>query len=208
MVDIESVTLGLLRLYGPLALLLFTFLESSMLFPFLPSEIVVPAAAAVLITDPASFLVFVTAAGAGGTVGAFVPFSVFHDTRVGRAAWLRDHLRISDERVERGQQWFQKWGQSSVLWGRFLPVLRSVISIPAGVANMDWRRFGVLTAVGTVAFYAAAGAVVYYGRRESLFTAVAAAATNRPALAVVAVLALVGLVLVGRTWVQRRNSPE
>jgi formate hydrogenlyase subunit 3/multisubunit Na+/H+ antiporter MnhD subunit len=73
---------------------------------------------------------------------------------------------------------------------------------------MDWRRFGVLTAVGTVAFYAAAGAVVYYGRRESLFTAVAAAATNRPALAVVAVLALVGLGLVGRTWVQRRNSPE
>ncbi|MFC6939555.1 DedA family protein [Salinirubellus sp. GCM10025818] len=198
MQDVTAVALEAVRLYGPLALCLFTFLETSMLFPFLPSEVVVPAAAAVIITDPVSFLAFLVAAGVGGTVGAFLPFYVFSDTRVGDNDWLRDHIHVSAQRLERGEAWFRRWGQSSVLWGRFLPVLRSVISVPAGLAGMSPIRFGAFTAVGTVAFYAAAGGVVYYGRQRSLFAAALDAASARPGLAAVAALAL--LALGGLVW--------
>lgn len=203
MVGLTEATLRLVRLYGPPALAVFTFLESSMLFPFLPSEVVVPVAAAVLITDPASFLVFVIAAGVGGTVGAFVPFYVFHDTRAGGADWLKDRITVSDAHIERGQDWFRDWGQSSVLWGRFLPLLRSVVSIPAGLAGMRPGRFGVLTAVGTVGFYATAGAIVYYGRQQSLFAAVIGFATDRPVLTAVGGLSLLVLGLLIRSWSRR-----
>ncbi|SFL06993.1 membrane protein DedA, SNARE-associated domain [Halogranum rubrum] len=198
--DLTSTAVRLLRLYGPFVLCLFTFLETSMLFPFLPSEVVVPAAAALLVTDPLSFLVFVTAATVGGTVGAFVPFYVFADTRVGRASWIRARITVSEGRIERGQRWFRERGQSSVCWGRFLPVLRSVISIPAGLANMDPQRFVAYTAIGTAAFYAATGAIVYYGRQQSFFATAVEFVSSRPLVAVVGLAALFGLGYVGRRW--------
>ncbi|MFC6826636.1 DedA family protein [Halopelagius fulvigenes] len=202
MVDPTDVALRFVRLYGPLALLLFTFLETSMLFPFLPSEVVVPVAAALIITDVTSFLVFVLAAAVGGTVGAYVPYYVFRSDRVGGSGWIRDRVNVSEERIERGREWFQRWGRSSVLWGRFLPALRSVVSIPAGLAGMDSRRFGAFTAAGTVGFYAATGGVVYYGRQQSLFSAAFAVAADRPALVAGAILAL----LVVGVAVRRRSS--
>lgn len=205
MVGLTEVTLQFVRLYGPLALAVFTFLETSMLFPFLPSEVVVPVAAAALITDPISFLIFVMAAGIGGTVGAFVPFYVFHDTRAGGADWIKNRVTVSDKRIERGQEWFREWGQSSVLWGRFLPMLRSVVSIPAGLARMRPMRFGVFTAIGTVGFYAAAGAIVYYGRQQSLFAAAFVFATNRPVLTAIGVLSLLAIGLFIWIWSHHEN---
>jgi len=195
----------LLRLYGPLALLLFTFLETSMLFPFLPSEAVVPAAAALLVTDVPSFLVFVGAAGVGGTVGAFVPFYVFHDTRIGDNGWLQRHIHVSDERIERGEAWFRRWGRSSVLWGRLLPVLRSVVSIPAGFVDMRPLRFGAYTAVGTVLFYAATAGVVYYARERSLFATAIAVATERPLAAAVVAGTVVGVAVLLWRWSRQRG---
>jgi membrane protein DedA with SNARE-associated domain len=203
--ELSGVALGLVRLYGPLAVCLFVFLETSMLFPLLPSEVVVPAAAAVLVTDLPSLLVFVLAGGVGGTAGAFVPFVVFSDPRIGATGWLGDRIAVSEERIERGQAWFRRWGESSVLWGRFLPVFRSVISIPAGLARMNPARFGVFTAVGTAGFYAATGALVYYGRRQSLGAAVVAFATDRPGLTAVGILVFLGIALVVGGLRRRRN---
>jgi membrane protein DedA with SNARE-associated domain len=203
--DLTTAVLDAVRLYGPLALALFTFLETSMLFPFLPSEVVVPAAAALLVTDLTSFLVFVAAAGLGGTVGAFVPYYACYRTRLGETGWLRDRIRVSAGRIEQGRMWFRRWGESSVLWGRFLPVLRSVISVPAGLARMEPVRFGVFTGVGTVGFYAATAALVYHGRRASLFTAVVELAVDRPVLTAVGLLALLGVGFVGGRWVRRHE---
>lgn len=203
--DLTTTALQLVRLYGPLGLCLFTFLESSMLFPFLPSEVVVPAAAALLITDITSFFAFVLAAGIGGTVGAFVPFYVFHGSRIGGSGWIEDRLSVSDEQIDKARTWFQRWGQSSVLWGRFLPALRSLVSIPAGLVHMEPMRFGAFTAIGTVGFYAATGGVIYYGRQQSLFAAVFTVATNRPVLSTVGFLTALGIGLLIRSWIHRRN---
>ena len=208
MVDLTAVALRFVGLYGPLALCLFTFLESSMIFPFLPSEVVVPAAAVLLINDPTSFLSFVIAASVGGTVGAFVPFYVFRDTRAGETDWIRDRIAISDEHIERGRAWFRRWGRSSVLWGRFLPALRSVVSIPAGLSEMKPTKFGVFTAAGVVGFYAATGGVVYYGRQQSLFTAAFGVATERPGLTVVVLLTLLGIGLLVRRWSRRQRLSD
>lgn len=205
MVDVAELALHFVLLYGPLALFCFTFLETSMLFPFFPSEVVVPAAAALLISDFTSFLVFVLAATVGGTVGAFVPFYVCRDTRIGEFNWLENHITISDEQLNRGEKWFRRWGQSSVLWGRFLPVLRSVISIPAGFANMNSIRFGIYTAIGTVGFYAATGGLIYYGHHQALFAAMVTFATTRPAITTVVICTLLGLGVLVRRWVHLRR---
>ncbi|WP_408957018.1 DedA family protein [Natrinema sp. 74] len=204
-IDFGSTMLRFIRLYGPLALLLFVFLETSMLFPFFPSEVVVPAAAALLISDPLSFVVFVAAATVGGTVGAFVPYYAFRGPGSRGLGRLRDRINVSEDTIDRGRRWFHRWGASSVFWGRFLPALRSVVSIPAALAGMTRLRFGVYTAAGTVLFYAAVGALVYYGRQRSLFAAVWTAAVDQPLVTAVIVLAAV---TVGLWVVQRSRQGE
>jgi membrane protein DedA with SNARE-associated domain len=200
---LTDTTLDLIRLYGPLALCLFTFLESSMLFPFLPSEVVVPAAAALLVVDATSLAVFVAAASLGGVVGAYVPYLVFSSAGRTDPAGLAEWIRVSPERVAQGRRWFRRWGQSSVCWGRFLPVLRSVVSIPAGLAGMTPLRFGVYTALGTVGFFAATGAIVYYGRQRSLFSAATAYAAANPIETAAVTLLLLTAALV---WVRVRHG--
>lgn len=206
--DLTATALRLLQVYGPLALAAFAFLESSMLFPFLPSEVVVPAAAALLVGGVPSFLAFVAAASVGGTAGAFVPFYVFRDTRLGERDWLQRWLHVPEDRLERARTWYRRWGQSSVCWGRFLPGLRSVVSIPAGLADMTSTRFGAYTAAGVTGFYAATAGLVYYGRRRSVFAASVDLAADNPVATALVLLALLGLGVVAGRVLRGRRAGE
>lgn len=205
MVDLTSTALGLIALYGPLAVATFTFLESSMLFPFLPSEVVVPAAAALLVTDAGSFVTFVGAAGGGGTVGALLLFYAFYGPDGRRADGIREWLRLSEDQLERSRRWFLRWGASSVLWGRFLPGLRSLVSIPAGIFGMHPVWFTVYTAVGTTGFYAAVAAAVYGFRQRSLFAALRGFAVGRPVLSSLAAAGALAVVVLS-TLLYRRSG--
>lgn len=195
MAEFTATALRLIQLYGPLAVATFTFLESSMLFPFLPSEIIVPAAAALLVHDSSSFIVFVGAAGIGGTVGALVLFSAFYGPGSRMIDRLRDVIQFSDETLERSRQWFLRWGAFSVLWGRFLPGLRSIISIPAGLFRMNPVWFGIFTAIGTIGFYTIIAALVYFVQEQSLLRGIRILAADRPILVALIFGGILGLTL-------------
>jgi membrane protein DedA with SNARE-associated domain len=62
-----------------------------------------------------------------------------------RGKWFH----LSHERLERAERWFQKWEDWAVLVGRVTPVARSFVSIPAGVFEVPFRRYVVLTAIGS-----------------------------------------------------------
>lgn len=161
--NLGQIALDLVSRYGYLALVVFTFLEASLLFPLLPSEVVLPGAAALLVDGPVTFGLFVASVAVGTTAGSLFAYHVFGEC--GRAA-LASHggwLRLSEDRLERSARWFHRWGQSSVLWGRLLPVLRSVVSVPAGLAGMARWRFTVYTAVGALLFGAAVAGLVVTG---------------------------------------------
>lgn len=155
--------LRLVSQYGYLAVAAFTFLEASLLFPFLPSEVVLPGAAALLVDGPVTFALFVAAVVVGTTAGSLFAYHVFGER--GRAA-LEDYGRyvhLSEGGLERGCRWFRRWGESSVLWGRLLPGLRSVVSVPAGLAGMARWKFTLYSAVGALTFGAGVAALVVTG---------------------------------------------
>lgn len=203
------VAIDLLVQYGFLALFLFTFFETSMTFPLLPSELVVPAAAALLIGTPATFVAFVLAAAAGGTVGSLFAYYVFGTASSRLLDRFGEYVRVSDRDVERGQRWFRRWGESAVLWGRFLPVLRSAISIPAGFAGMNVGKFAVYSGTGTGSFAAIVAALVVFGfdgqpgrvladRAGPALAAVVAYAVAHPPFGIAAVLLALFVVLLAR----------
>ena len=192
--------LAFLRRYGYLALFAFAFLETSMLFPFLPSEVVVPAAAALLVSGAVGVVTFAAVAAAGTVAGSLVAYAAGrrgYDVLDSRAVF------VSEDDLTRGRNWFRRWGEGSVLWGRFLPFLRSVISLPAGFAEMGRAKFAAYSGAGGFAFNAAVAGVVFYGKRRSVYAAAAdwaGAALGTTSPAVLVGVVVLALAVAGAGW--------
>jgi membrane protein DedA with SNARE-associated domain len=136
-------TIGKLGYAGIVALM---FLESSF-FPF-PSEVVLPPAGYLAWRGEMSFPA-VIAAGIGGSIlGAL--FNYWFAARFGRPFLLKygRYFFVSRESLEKADVFFERHGHISTLVGRLLPVIRQYISLPAGVARMDLRRFIFYTSLG------------------------------------------------------------
>ena len=102
------------------------------------------------------------AGGGGATAGGLV---IFAASRVlGRAAVVRlaARLRVGEERVERAERWFERHGDRSVLFGRLVPGVRSLISVPAGILAMRPAKFTLYTFAGSCAWSTALVAAGYY----------------------------------------------
>ncbi len=164
---LASTILSFVTKYGYLAVFLYLTLETAFILHFAPSELVVPFAAVQLVHDPISFAFFVAVATAGATAGSLLGYYVFGKN--GRTALHRyGHiLHVSESDLERSERWFGRWGQSSVFWGRMLPLMRAIISIPAGLAEMDIQKFVVYSASGSLVFNVFLTYLVYKGSGET-----------------------------------------
>lgn len=145
-------------------------------------------------------VVVVALLGAGGNLaGSWIAYAVGRVgghpliERWGRFIGLRHH------ELERAEAWFAKRGEAAVLIGRVLPVIRTFISLPAGIAEMDLLRFSAFTLLGSLpwtfalAFSGAAVAPHWRGVVDAF----------QPIGDVVAALVVVGVVAI---FVARRRS--
>jgi len=149
--------------YGYLAIFLLMVAESACI-P-VPSELIMTfggALAAGAVPGTSLNLAGVIIAGtAGNVVGSYIAWAV---GRYGGQPALRRWgrlLRIREHDLDRAIQWFDRYGPRAVLIGRLLPVVRTFISLPAGIAGMDPLRFGIYTTIGCVPWTAALGAAGY-----------------------------------------------
>ena len=134
-------------------------------FPPIPSEVVFPLAGYVILQNDMGVLHVLgagVAGGAGSTVGGYVLY--FIALKLGRGAIIRyaHKIRISEKKVVRVERWFSKYGDKSVLFGRLVPGIRSLISIPAGLFNMSFTKFTVYTLIGSCAWSITLTAIGYY----------------------------------------------
>lgn len=120
------------------------------LFPPLPSEIILPLAGFTASQGTSFGLVSaIVWATAGSLVGAWALYAIAR--LIGRERtraifnWL-PLVKMSD--VDKTEEWFHKHDQSTVFFGRMLPIFRSLISLPAGVIKMNLAWFTLLTTAG------------------------------------------------------------
>jgi membrane protein DedA with SNARE-associated domain len=138
--------------HGYLALFMLMFLEN--LFPPIPSELIMPFAGYAAAKGDIHPIGAVIAGSAGSLLGALAWYGVGYllgGERFKRIA--RRHgrwLTISESDVDRAQQWFNRYGGLAVCGGRLIPAVRSVISVPAGIARMQLSRFLLWSSLGTV----------------------------------------------------------
>ncbi len=143
--------------YGYLAIFLLMAAESACI-P-IPSELIMTfggalAAGAVAGTH-LNIIAVIVAGVVGNVVGSYVAWGV---GRYGGQAALRRwgrRIRLREHDLERANLWFERHGPWAVLIGRCLPVVRTFISLPAGIAGMDPVRFGIFTTIGCIPWTAA-----------------------------------------------------
>ncbi|UPV76296.1 VTT domain-containing protein [Halorussus limi] len=143
-----------LNQYGLLALFFIMILEGAMLLYFAPSETVVPVAVAALADSPsdyATIAVIVAVSVVGATIGQYALFLLAK--RGGREYLLEKRwFRIDESQLDRFDGWFDRWGPVAVPVSNALLFTRGMLTVPAGFAEMDDRKFVVLSALGTLVF--------------------------------------------------------
>jgi membrane protein DedA with SNARE-associated domain len=126
----------------------------------IPSEVVLPLAGYLVFLGKMNFglaLVDATLAGLAGSL-----FAYYLGLKLGRPVvyGLLGRAGVSPKRLDDGERWVDSKGAWSILIGRFIPGVRSVISIPAGLLRMELKPFVILTAVGSFVWSAA---LIYVG---------------------------------------------
>ncbi|MEU7993338.1 DedA family protein [Rothia amarae] len=129
------------------------FLEN--VFPPIPSEVVLPLAGFTASQGNMNLIAAFLWATAGSVVGAYLLYwlgAVIGANRLRRVAdwmWL-----VEIEDVDKSLHWFDKYGKLSILFGRLIPGVRSLISIPAGIDRMNVLSFGLFTLLGSAVWNA------------------------------------------------------
>jgi len=121
-------------------------MESS-IFP-VPSEIVMPPAAFWASQGRMSFSGVILAGTAGSWFGSAVTYWVAQKLGLPLLKKYGRYFLISPEKMETARGWIQNYGTAGVFLARLLPVIRHLISIPAGAFHMPFGRFSLVTTVG------------------------------------------------------------
>lgn len=170
--SIANFILDLVQGLGYLGLTILMAIESS--FIPMPSEVIIPPAA-FLVHHGVYKLVFVFLAGLlGSIIGAI--FNYFLAYYLGRPLVysLAKHrfakfLLISPEKIERAEKYFLKNANRATFFGRLIPVIRQLISIPAGFVKMPFLNFLLYTSLGSAIWVAILTALGYFlGAQEAL----------------------------------------
>lgn len=127
------------------------------LFPPIPSEVVLPFAGFRAERGDLNLVLAWLAATIGALVGALILYALgawVGSERLHELAGKRWFVVLSQSDYERGERFFERHGGKIVLFGRCVPLVRSVVSVPAGVARMPLPRFCLYTAAGSAVWNA------------------------------------------------------
>lgn len=115
----------------------------------IPSEIIMPFAGFLAFSGKFNFWLIVIVGVLGNLVGSLLAYWVGKEGR-GFVEKYGKYILISNHDLKRADRWFLKYGESTVFFSRLLPVIRTFISLPAGLAKMDWKKFSLYTTLGSL----------------------------------------------------------
>lgn len=143
--------INLISSTGYLGIFFLMALESA-LIP-IPSEVTMPFAGSLVSLDKFDFFIVVLAGTLGNLVGSLLAYALGY---WGQENLVRiiikkygKYLLISEHEYDRAKKWFIRYGDVIVFLSRILPVIRTFISLPAGIAKMKLSKFIIYTSVGS-----------------------------------------------------------
>lgn len=160
--------LNLIHSWGYLGIAVLMFLEN--VFPPIPSEVIMSVSGVMVAQGRFDFWTLVAVAVAGTTLGNWVWYWIGRWFGYARLKPLIDRygrwLTLDWDEVEKLHDWFLKYGSGIVFVFRFVPIARTMVSLPAGMVRMSQVKFLIWTAAGsTIWISAIAGAGNWFGKQ-------------------------------------------
>ncbi|MDN7244876.1 DedA family protein [Planococcus shenhongbingii] len=138
--------------YGYIGIFLLIMLEN--VFPPIPSEVILTVGGFMTTTTDMTIPGVILASTAGSVSGALILYGIgllLDVERLEKIVEKYGHiLRVKKADIHRADAWFDRYGVWTIFFGRLIPLVRSLISIPAGMANTKFWLFLTLTTLGTV----------------------------------------------------------
>ncbi|MFV5938999.1 DedA family protein [Mammaliicoccus sciuri] len=148
----ESWITSVMEEFGYFGIALLILLEN--VFPPIPSEVILTFGGFMTTKSDLTVLGVVVASTIGSVGGAVILYWIGRILNVERIERIIEkwgkYLRLTKEDVRKADAWFDKYGPWTVFFCRFIPLIRSLISVPAGMSGMNQWLFLVLTTIGTL----------------------------------------------------------
>ncbi|MEB7806979.1 DedA family protein [Mammaliicoccus fleurettii] len=148
----ESWITSIMEQFGYLGIALLILLEN--VFPPIPSEVILTFGGFMTTKSELTIVGVVIASTIGSVFGAVILYWIGRMLNVDRLERIIEkwgkYLRLTKEDVRKADAWFDKYGPWTVFFCRFIPLIRSLISIPAGMSGMNQWLFLLLTTLGTL----------------------------------------------------------
>ncbi|MCW8038845.1 MULTISPECIES: DedA family protein [Acinetobacter] len=163
--------LSIMEQLGYLGIALLMFLDN--VIPPIPSEIIMPSAGYTASQGKLLLSGVIIAGCIGSLIAAallyWIGYQFNHDAIFRFTDRYGKYLFIKSEDIQKSLLWFEKYGHRIVFFGRMMPAVRSLISIPAGMSRMPFWKFMFYSALGTIiwtTFLACVG--FYFGENQAL----------------------------------------
>ncbi|MCR1872538.1 DedA family protein [Mammaliicoccus lentus] len=148
----ESWITSVMEQFGYFGIALLILVEN--VFPPIPSEVILTFGGFMTTKSELTIFGVVVASTIGSVGGAVILYWIGRILNVERLERIIEkwgkYLRLTKEDVRKADAWFDKYGPWTVFFCRFIPLIRSLISIPAGMSGMNQWLFLVLTTLGTL----------------------------------------------------------
>lgn len=197
--NLDEWVISIMEQLGYLGIALLMFLDN--IFPPIPSELIMPSAGFVAARGELTLIGVIIAGSFGSLVAAAVFYllgrQVSHQRLFEWTERYGKYLMIKAQDVEKALDWFEHYGHRIVFFGRMIPAVRSLISIPAGMSHMPFWKFMFYSALGTIiwtTFLACVG--FYFGENLELMNQILSQSGN----VILGLLALVGLIYLVRKF--------
>src|SRR5690606_16158639 len=146
--------IGFIPEWGYLGIFLLMVAEN--LFPPIPSELIMPFAGYVAANGQLNTFGVLLAGAAGSLIGTSAWYVAARLLGLARFTWLCNKLgriaTLSEADIDLAVRWFERYGPVAVLVGRLIPAIRTLISVPAGLAAMPVWKFLAISSIGTIAW--------------------------------------------------------
>ena len=172
---LEDWVLSIMEKLGYLGIAFLMFLDN--VFPPIPSEIIMPSAGYTAAKGELSLIGVIIAGSIGSLLAAALLYWMGRKIPQHHLFNLIErygkYLHISVTDLEKSLTWFEKYGHRIVFFGRMIPAVRSLISIPAGMSNMPFRKFMAYSAAGTIIWTTFLAYIGYhFGENPALMSAI------------------------------------
>ena len=149
----EQIIINIMEQVGYLGVFLLIAIEN--IFPPIPSEVILVFGGFMTTYTSLNIPIMILAATLGSLLGAIVLYyigKIFNKERLKRIVngKIGKVLRLKASDIEKADKWFDTKGNKTVFFCRFIPIVRSLISIPAGMSEMPMKKFLLYTISGSL----------------------------------------------------------